>query len=261
MLESEIETLLARFTKLRHLILDGCGMKRLEAVDGEWFALGKNCSLVGVKRAKDRERKLKVWLEANAVRSAVIDNEQSVAEGVQLNGQDGIRRRRPGRRGLATATISLRETSGRDISLPPVRPSVAIAQVTKIRILPPLPTLTSLAIATSSGIPPDRYLDIRTNFERGWTEGLAQLMATRRRLRQSWQNGIRVVRFAKEGSMSEEGLDGLVDMDSGNEIDFSSATAEAGKIPLLCLAGAGRKDDHVEDCGHMIGWDIWKDDL
>jgi hypothetical protein len=260
MLESEVETLLVRFNKLRHLILDGCSMKRLDVVDGEWFALGKNCSLVGAKRAKEREKKLKVWLEANAVRSAMINSEQSAAEGVELNGQGGARRPRPGRRGLATATVSLRVSSAGDTSLPSGVSSAAIVPVAKIRILPPPPSLTSLAIATSE-IPLNRHIDIRANFERGWTEGLAQLTATRNRLRQSWQNGTRVVRFSAEASASEEGLNGLVDVGSENGTDFSSISAGDGKVPILCITGPGRNNGHVEGCGHVVGWDIWKDDL
>jgi hypothetical protein len=258
MLESEVEALLVRFTKLRYLILDRCSMKRLDVMDGEWVALGKNCSLTGVKRAKEREKKLKAWLEANNVRSAVVNNEQSVTEGIEVNGQGGARRPRRGRRGLAIATISLRESSAMDDTLPPFVPSVAKVPVAKIRILPPAPSLTSLAITTSSQIPTDRHTDIRADFERGWTAGLAQLTATRNRLRQSWQNGIRVVRFSEEASTSEGGLDGLVDVESGNDIDFHDTCAG---VPLLCLAGPGRKDGHVYGCGHAIGWNTWKDDL
>jgi hypothetical protein len=258
-LESEVEVLLVRFTKLRHLVLDGCSMKRLDVVDGEWVALGKNCSLAGVKRAKEREKKLRAWLETNAARSAVVNNEQFVPEVLDLDDQGGARRPRRGRRGLATATISLRRSSARDNSTSPFVPPVTNLPVAKVRILPPAPSLTSLAITILSQIPLDRHTNVRADFGRGWTEGLAQLTATRNRLRQSWQNGIRLVRFSEEASRSEEGLDGLVDVKS--EADFSGADAIDGKVPLLCLVGPGRKDGHVEGCGHTIGWGVWRDDL
>jgi len=253
-----VETLLVRFTKLRHLILDGCNMRRLDLLDGEWSALGKSCSLAGVKRAKEREKKVKDWLEANAIHSAALNNKQPIEPA--LIGLGGIKGPRRGRRGLATATISLREPSGRegDLSAPkyslPVNTSVA-----KIRILPPPPSLGSLAIMVSSQMSIDRLADIRADFEKGWTEGLTQLTATRSRLRQSWQNGIRVVRFSQEPSVSEEGLDGLVDVES-DEAGFHGMTGE-GQTPILCLAGPGRRDAHIEGCGHEIGWRVWKDDL
>jgi len=260
-LESEIETLLVHFTKLRHLILDGCNMKRLDVIDGEWATLGKNCSLAGVKRAKKREKTLKAWLEANAGRSAMVNSEQTVTEGIEVNARDGARRPRRGRRGLATATISLRESSATSSSFPPIVPSGVNATVAKIRILPPSPSLMSLGLTTLSQIPTDRHANIRIEFERGWIEGLAQLTATRNRLRQSWENGVRVVRFSEETSASEEGLDGLVDVENGDDTDFRGAGAGDGRTPLLCFAGPGRKNGHVEGCGHAIGWDIWDDDL
>ena len=259
MQESEVETLLVRFTKLRHLILDGCNMKRLDVADGQWVALGKACSLAGVRRAKEREKKLRAWLQANADRSIARNSEQTVIEGMEMDGQDGARRPRRGRRGLATATISLREPSAKNNSFPPV--FGINATVTKIRILPSSPSLVSLATTTLSQIPIERHPDIRADFERGWTEGLAQLTGTRNRLRQSWHNGVRVVRFSEEACASEDGLDGLVDLDREDETDFRNINVGEGRTPLLCLAGPGRKDGHVEGCGHAIEWDVWKDDL
>jgi hypothetical protein len=256
MLESEVEALLVRFTTLRHLILDGCSIKRLDVVDGEWVALGKNCSLAGVKRAKEREKKLRAWLEANTARSTVVNEDQSITEIFDFNGQGGTRRPRRGRRGLATAAISLRESSASNNTLSPFVPVVVNIPTARIRILPPAPSLTSLAITISSQISPDRHTSVRADFGRGWAEGLAQLTAIRNRLRQSWQNGIRLVRFSEEPCASEEGLDGLVD--AGSEADFNAIDT---KIPLLCLAGPGRKEGHTEGCGHAIGWDVWKEDL
>lgn len=256
MVEAEIETILMRFTTLRHLIADRCGMKRVDLLEvGEWVTIGKSCALAGVKRAKDREKKLKLWLEANA-RTALAHTAQAVGVDDGIVGLPGAARPRRGRRGLATATISLRDQEERGGSLPPLSSNI---QVERIRILPPSPSLVSLALSPSSHLPRDRYPDILTDFERGWNEGLAQLTAVRNRLRQSWQNGIRVVRFAQEGSSLEEGLDGLVDVPQGAEAGFHD-NANVG-IPILCLAGPGRSDDHVAGCGHARGWDIWNDDL
>ena len=255
-----METLLVRFTNLRHLILDGCSLRRFDAPDGEWSAMGKICSLAGVKRAKEREKRLKGWLEGNAIRSAPITHKQPIADETGLIGR-GTRRLRRGRRGLATATISLREPPGKDGDISTPNSSLPInIPVSKIRILPPSPSLASLAIMASSQISSDRHANIRADFEKGWVEGLAQLAAIRSRLRHSWQNGTRVVRFSEESSISEEGLNGLVEVE-GDEAGFDSMSGEDVRTPVLCLAGPGRNDGHLEGCGHEVGWDLWKDDL
>lgn len=244
--ELEVETLLGQFTGLRHLLLDHCNMKRLDLLDGEWAALGKSCAIAGVKRAKEREKKLREWLEANNP-----DPEPQVVVVVGPAVPESGRPRR-GRRGIANATISLRERDE------PARPVGRIsANVPKIRILPSPPTLTSLAITATSYIAHDRHDVIRADFQRGWSDGLAQLNAVRSRLRQSWKNGIRVVKFSENAGVSEHGLDGLVDIDEVNMND----TGALGDAPLLCLVGSGRKEGHVEGCGHSLGWEIWSDDL
>jgi len=172
----------------------------------------------------------------------------------------GAKHPRRGRRGLATATISLRESSARNSSVTTTVPSGVNATATKIRILPSFSSLASLAITTSSQIPVERHADIRADFDRGWMEGLARVTATRNRLRQSWQNGTRVVLFSEEAGTSEEGLDGLVDIENADAHDLGAGEKDS-RAPLLCLAGPGQKVGHVEGCGHAIGWSIWKDDM
>ncbi|KAF7971416.1 hypothetical protein HWV62_21276 [Athelia sp. TMB] len=248
--ESEVETLLGQFTRLRHLILDNCNMKRLDLLDGEWAALGKSCAIAGHRRAKDREKKLREWLEAHTPQANPDEQVIQVVDAIPA------RRARRGRRGVAVATISLRERE--EPALRPSGPSRINPNVPKIRILPSPPSLASLAITTTSYFAQQSRQDaIRADFERGWSEGLAQLNAIRSRLRQSWNNGIRVVKFSDDGSLSEDGLDGLVDVETINMSDDMAL----GDAPLLCLAGPGRKDGHVEGCGHALGWNIWDDDL
>lgn len=260
-LESEVEVILMRFTKLKHLLLDGCNMRRLDGLDGEWAALGKRCALAGVKRAKERERKLKAWLEENAARSIVGD--QPIVES-EIE-QRGGRHPRRGRRGLATATISLREpvvtAGGPSRSVLPSTLQGYNVPIPRIRILPPTPSLISLAVSPSSHVSSDRHPDIRADFERGWSEGLTQLNATLSRLRQSWQNGIRIVRFCEKVGVSEVGLDGLVDVKGVEEASFHAAEGSDGRTPMLCLVGSGTHEGHLDGCGHAVGQGIWKDDL
>jgi hypothetical protein len=70
---------------------------------------------------------------------------------------------------------------------------------------------------------------------------------------------VRVVRFSEEPSISAEGLEGLVDVESDGA-DFHIDENNT-RTPVLCLAGPGRKDDHIDACGHGTSWDVWKDDL
>lgn len=256
MLDLEVEPLLVRFTKLRHLILDGC--MRLNMQDIHWWALGNICSLAGVKRAKERRKKFDAWFEANAPRSVATN--QELLPDMGLLARDNTRRPKRGRRGLATATISLKEPSAREIDLAALASSLPVdISVPNFRILPPLPSLTSLSIMISPQMPDDSRAKIRADFERGWTEGLVQLTAIRNRLRQSWQNGTRVLRFSEELSVSAEGLEGLVDVESDGA-DFH-VDVNNTRTPVLCLAGPGREDVHVDGCGHRTNWDVWKDDL
>jgi hypothetical protein len=252
-LESDIDALLVRFQKMQHLILDKCRISRGELREGEWAALGKICALSGVKRAKEREKQLKSWLEANTVHSSAREQQMDLAP--ESQGQVATRRGRRGRRGLATATISLRASPPREDSSPRTIPNGVV--IPKIRILPSTPSILSLATTTHS-IAHDKHTTIRDEFERGWIEGLAQVNAIRARLLLSWKNGIRVVRFSNESHSTEDGLDGLVDVESGDEITLIGDTL---KSPVLCLAGAGRDGKHVEGCGHTVAWGIWKDEL
>lgn len=260
MLAFEMEPILARFTKLRHLILDGCSLIRLNMLEIDWRALGNICSLAGVKRANERRKNFEAWFAANAPRSAALNQGQLLASDVGSTVRDDIRHPRRGRRGLATATISLKEPSAKDISLSGLKSSLpANISIPQFRVLPPLPSLTSLSIMLPPQTPDDKRAKVRADFEKGWIEGLAQLAVNRLRLYRSWQNGIRVVRFSEEPSISEKGLEGLVDV-GVDGADFLVSEDDM-RTPVLCLVGPGRNADHVDGCGHEVGWNVWKDDL
>ncbi|KAG6915258.1 hypothetical protein DXG01_012443 [Tephrocybe rancida] len=105
--ESDAEKLLVRFTALQHLILDGCTSLLRGGAPPEpewWAAFGRRLVLAGVKRAKDRERELREWYEAQQRMS--MPPELLDAENERQT--DEPKRVRKGRRGLATATITLR---------------------------------------------------------------------------------------------------------------------------------------------------------
>ncbi|KDQ63148.1 hypothetical protein JAAARDRAFT_29150 [Jaapia argillacea MUCL 33604] len=250
--ESDVVSILGRFTMLRHLVLDNCGVIRGELREGQWSDFGKSCATAAVKRAKDREKKLKTWLEITHARTA-----GDVDANIRLQGgQVPTKAPKRGRRGLATATISLRASPPRDavpLPIPVVNDLRAGGKIPKIRILPSYPSLLSF---TTTVRLEDRRDVARAEFEKGWTEGLAQVASIRTRLRQSAMNGVRVMKFLEdEQCMFEEGLEDLDDVEEEDwEVDI-----EKLKHPSLCLAGPDRQAEHFDGCGHYAAWGIWRD--
>ena len=125
-LVNELDILLVYFTSLQHVILDGCAILRGDLHDGECNALGKRCALVGVRRAKEREKSLKIWLES---RDTTDGNDGSTG----LNGLS--RKAKRGRKGLATSTISFctlgtnLETSSSTLSLRRDTPTKGVPKI------------------------------------------------------------------------------------------------------------------------------------
>ncbi|KZT02509.1 uncharacterized protein LAESUDRAFT_716908 [Laetiporus sulphureus 93-53] len=282
--EADVEGMLGRFDKLKALVLDGCHIVSqradVQGQDGEtlghWAGLGKTMALAGVKYAREREKRLKLWLEASHARAA------AALAGIEPAVEQAPMRRQPrrGRRGLATATVSLRNSPPKDTIFLPKVPSTSRLplQNQRIRILPSLPTIHSLATTTPVSMGPEKHGAIRVEFERGWAEGVMQLSAIRGRLRQSWGNGMRVVMFDRdyepdeEDGDGEDGLAGLKDVEDEGAfvvpvVEDSAdghgekSGATVASCPILCLAGPGRKEGHIDGCGHQLGWGVWRDDL
>jgi len=265
---------MVRFPSLQHLVLDDCRIMRGEL--HEWNALGRRCALVGVRRAKEREKFLKAWLESRTI-IETIGNDAAPAVGQDPNPRQEVKR---GRKGLATSTISFRKPE-------PVNPSSAFRPLlsqnrdghskkgyTKIRVLPPISRLVSLSITLLSTHTPDKYPMIRGEFEEGWAEGVAVLAITRSRLRASAGNGVRVMKFTKsvkpydvecEEAKFEEGLDGLEDVDPLDPEAFEMSREEGGSLiqnpPVLCFAGPSRAGLHEDKCGHSVGWVVMGDEM
>ncbi|TFK70428.1 hypothetical protein BDN72DRAFT_766477 [Pluteus cervinus] len=241
-LEGELEMILVRLWKVKHIVLDGCRVLRSE---GDWNAFGKRLALIGVTRAKEREKQLKEYLERESMAALQLPEETTNIP---------IKKAKRGRRGLASATISLREPS----TTSPARPNgIRRPQIPKIRILPQCPTTLSLAMSTFI---PSRQAEVLKEFEQGWFEGLVQMTANRSRLRQSFRNGVvRVVQFSREGvSPFEEGMVGLEDVES--EDVFDKLEDETSRVPLLCLASSsGAGGEHAAECPHHAAQEFWGD--
>ena len=152
-LDAEIDSILARFATIRHLVLDRCAVLRGDLREGEGGALGKRLALIGVRRARDREKALKAWLESQVVVADAIPSDGAPA--VDQGAGPAERRPRPGRRGLATATISFRKTDPPPAAqAAPARQSTSTApaaparQVTPARKVTPARQVTPAAPAT-----------------------------------------------------------------------------------------------------------------
>ena len=253
--ESELQMLLVYFTSLQHLILDRCELLTGNLNDGEYRALGQSCALVGVIRARMREKLLKNWMESRIIPDTTDEG--------STGGSRPARKAKPGRKGLSTATISFRTPNNNPVTMmepiKPVKEKKTIAKPKKIRILPPLPHLLSLSLSVPVAIKTEVFPILRNEFVIGYAEGIAQLAVTRARMRTSAGNGFRVMRHVCKGGSDgsddeEEGLEGLVDIDPD---DLDAFGTDSGlQAPVLCFAGPDREGDHQSNCGHVIGWGL-----
>ncbi|KAI0718848.1 hypothetical protein C8T65DRAFT_803312 [Cerioporus squamosus] len=274
----DLEGLLGHLPSIQTLVLDGCPIVTqrtdIQVDAGEpflqWMELGQTLALAGVKRATEREKSLRTWMDNYYARRQ--------QEQVQTGGSS--KRVRKGRRGLATAAFSLRAPSQErkedgEVTISEER---IPRNGQRVRILPSPPTLCSVATSFPGVVTPEIYEAVKAEFERGWAAGIARLSSIRLRHKTSYQNDIaRVVRFADHGSSEweeervhgEQGLAGLIDVDDVNTFalniiadDEAEGGARSGyQCPLLCLAGSARDAHHVEGCGHRKGWDIFKDEI
>ena len=283
-MDSDIDALLVRFENLKHLVLDHCvivGDRRMMSDDLTWWsALGNRCALSGVRRAREREKTLKHWLEARSPSSWSISD-----QGPALFVSPEARRPRPGRRGLATASVSLRATT------PPPGPPTTIngnlqhqtrmGPPPKVHIIPSPPSLLSLS-ASPLTIPDgpvafsaEAHVSMAAAFRNGWEDGLRIFRERKSRLVTSLLRSTtvgqkdRFMKF-KDGNANdeeEEGFEGLEDAKAGNDSAFlEEIDADGNPIsrdpPILCLSGLRHEDKgHVDGCGHSVASSIWIEEL
>ncbi|EJC98594.1 uncharacterized protein FOMMEDRAFT_128866 [Fomitiporia mediterranea MF3/22] len=262
----QLTRLLARFDRVEHVKLDGCAMLAGRE-PSEWGALGMDCALIGEKRARDRERALKAWREMHT--QLTLDQAQQPQ-----------RRIRAGRKGLATATISIRSasdpvlpasnpyggTESDAVPPPPIDPAVLQHKVRIAPLPPSLLTITATAPPPIPGI--DASMDLsehfgtfREEFAEGWKAGINRLRASWSRLRTSAKNNVHIYALGPGAAPETQGLGGLEELDEQRWKDL-----EEGQYPVpdLCLAGESYDGTycclHSDKCGHRLTESAWGDD-
>jgi hypothetical protein len=231
---AELDALLARLPALAVLLADGAGLVR-GALGGEnWAELGRAAAAAGVRRAKDRERVLRAWLERHAAQLAPPPDT-------------------PGGSHLQDAPAQSTKLS-----------AAVEATIPKIRVLPSFPTLRALATTLSLADELVEDIDFAAHFADGWRDGIKLVKTVRARLRTSAANGVRVVRFeelsecaADAPLLSEDGIDGLRDILPRDAAWDADECAYAP--PVLCLVGPSRQATHPEGCAHRRAWEVWND--
>jgi hypothetical protein len=249
--EKDVGPLLERLIKLRYLVLDGCGVIRSEQNEAEWEALGLACATAGVQRAKDRERRLRIWMEENYTQLTLVgSDEDGEQEPDEIEASKGAKKKiKPGRSGLGTPRVSVRNQPS----------STNRPKLPRIRILPIAPSLKSLTTTAHSDAPFHRYQAFELAFQKGYQQGLHIQNQVRSMARTSHGRGKRVLRFADDYyDKFEEGFAGLEDITPG----FSDWYLDTS-VPVLCLAGGGKDSPvkHADGCAHREAWRLWEDQL
>lgn len=259
---AQLARLLARFDRIRNMRLDACALLAGRE-PGEWAALGKDCALTGARRAREREKALKAWREEQLepAQQQVIPHRS---------------RARAGRKGLATATVSIRGASETVIPTPTrPHPSGASGSETaqsidpvhlyrKIRINPLPSSLLTLTVTAPPPLPgtdlAPHITALRKEFIEGWEAGINQLRATWTRLHTSARHNVQVMILGPGAEPEAPGLDGLEEL---NEEGWNALEDGNYPAPIICLAGESENGQygelHADGCGHRITQAMWGD--
>jgi hypothetical protein len=285
--ENDIDSLLSRFSTLQHLILDDCvGLLRHAAgpAFGEeyvwWNSLGRRCAMFGLKKARDKEKELKALLDTLRQQQQRQQANNDISANIDQRREP--RKSRQGRRGLATARITIRganalSEAGSSTQLPlglSIAPNIAPP---KVNVLPPTPILKSLSLHAElkgiqlTGPQPDRS-KIINEFEQGWYDGLRAVWDRRHRMGKSFKrereahvNSVYCAfRPARDRDEEGDAFQDLVLIFKEDEHLFSAPRdAETADVmfpdaPILCLAGASL-DPHAHSitCGHSMASAVW----
>ncbi|KZO90780.1 hypothetical protein CALVIDRAFT_506313 [Calocera viscosa TUFC12733] len=186
---ADLRMVFVKFPRLRHLVLDHTGFYISCGKDGaeeELREAGRICAMWGVGRARDVEREAKDWWATQMAKQygARDENDSAPSDADQPAPgparDTGVRKTpKKGRRGIATATISLRDhvvASSSSSAVLPARSTPGQIQ-TKFHVLPPLPSLHTIALGVSErGITTAVRATWMAEFAQGWLEGRRRLI-------------------------------------------------------------------------------------
>ncbi|KAJ3721961.1 hypothetical protein C8R42DRAFT_668930 [Lentinula raphanica] len=264
--ENSLPHILHHYPSLTHLVLDNCNILRNNDIAirdnaREWGSVSMSCAIAGISKAREREKIINAWLDTFGAEKE-LGKDKSVKSSQMRN-----RARTQGRKGLASATLSLRKgdtpsgggssSSKTDTSTPE-----------RVRILPPLPTLrhvTTTLYVPASMIPPNAdmpppdilqplLMNVQREWERGWAEGLVQLMKVRERIHTSWRNKlVRVVRFASPEELGSNKLDTSAKSSTtaGFFLPFPPSTT-VGRRSQSEVSSDGESEDPFQDLIELV---------
>ncbi|KAG8745037.1 hypothetical protein FRC10_009011 [Ceratobasidium sp. 414] len=271
--ERGIEKLLSQLIRLRHIVVDRNAGTMPRDSPG-WTSLGRACALAGVGRAKAREKEIQEWFEARRREEAVVQaaNPEQAAVAERAVGPTLAPRVRRGRKGLATATISLRDPQPQPRRVSASTSTAArntpqdqdAPDVRRIRIVPSPPTLEtfSTAFAGPSNPTSQQRADWTNAFTTGFLDGCRTLNAIWKRMQDSAT--ARIMRFIDTDAEpyphpedEEDVLQGVADVAVvGHWIGWEPT------IPIVCFgteraAGVERMTMDVGDSPAMtLGADV-----
>ncbi|EJT99497.1 hypothetical protein DACRYDRAFT_117737 [Dacryopinax primogenitus] len=187
---ADLRFVFIKFPRLQTLVLDHTAYFIACGKDGaaeEMREAGRVCAMWGVGRARDVEKEAKDWWAAEMAKQARTRDEDEDAPSdvdpplpVPGTAPDTGLRKTPkkGRRGIATATISLRDRPAASTSSTVSQPRITPGQIqTKFHVLPPLPSLQSIALGvTDRAITPALRATWASQFAQGWLEGRRRLI-------------------------------------------------------------------------------------
>jgi hypothetical protein len=251
----DVESLLGHLRNLHALILDGCSLVKAGAGGEEdWRTIGHVCATAGLRLARERERKLRAWLERKAALEAVSAQTPRTGTSHVTTPPPVLRgSRKPvkTKKGLSSAMNNLSlGTSGGEMVL----------AIPKIRILPAYSSLR--ALSTTVPFINDLPFEVSEALADGWRDGVRVVQSSRARLRTSLSHGVRITRILEhherevgEKVTNEDGMDGLKEVSKLDPV--WEEDERVYEPPVFCLAGASKQSVHPEGCAHRYAWDVW----
>ncbi|KAH7338805.1 hypothetical protein B0J17DRAFT_706129 [Rhizoctonia solani] len=227
--ERAIGTLLSRLIRLRHVVIDRNAGPMPRDSPG-WASLGRACALAGVERAKEKEHQIQEWMDRQRREEAAARGEDAETPIQAHLAPMPVSRARRGRRGLAAATISLRDPRpAPNAPASTASSSTRDPTIRRIRVVPSPPTLEtfSTAYAGPSNPSAQQRSDWSKAFVKGFLDGCTTLTKIWQRMQDSAT--VRVMRFT--------------DNDTELFHDDDDAPAVLRGVADIAIAG------------HWIGWE------